>query len=110
MPTVDMVFAIDVTVESETPFVKIFAGLFSLAVNCSCRGSDAQRTQKMHVTKDALTGQSRMKNHKHWVQCAIPLIGISGVDWITPWLAELDNIGLPGKEFTTLGLAKRGAE
>ena len=77
---------------------------------CSCRGSDCQRTQNMHRTKDALTGQSRMKNHRKWVQWAVPLTGLSGIDWITPWIKALNKAGLPGCDFLTLGLAKGGAE
>lgn len=71
--------------------IQVFAGLFCLAITGSCRGSDAQRTQNMRRTKDALTGDSRMKNHLSWVQWAIPLIGLSGTEWITPWLEALTN-------------------
>ena len=58
--------------EGRSIIVQVFCGLFCLAVMCSCRGNDCQRTQNMHRTKDASTGESRMKNHKCCVQLAIP--------------------------------------
>ena len=89
--------------------MQIDAGLFCLAAMCSCRGSDCQRTQHLHVTKDALVGQSRMKNHRKWVRWATPLIGVSGVDWITGWLNDLQIAEMVGVDFTTLGIAKSGS-
>ena len=110
MPTVEMVFKLeDCVINGKTSMIRIYAGLFCLAVMCSCRGSDCQRTQHMHVTKDALIFQSRMKNHRAWVQWAVRLVGLSGVDWITPWLKELTNIGMLGKDFIALGIAKSGS-
>ena len=50
-----------------------------------------------------------MENHRCWVQWAIPLLGLSGIDWITPWLNELASVGMPGKDFITLGVAKGGS-
>ena len=67
MPSVDIAFAMEQCTtkhETRSTIVQVFAGLFCLAIMCSCRGSDCQRTQNMHLTKDALTGESRMKNHK----------------------------------------------
>ena len=63
----------------------------------------------MHLIKGARIGESRMKNHFSWVQWAIPLIGLSGTDWITPWLSALHKCGLPGPDFIALGLRKNGA-
>ena len=107
-----MVFAFEQCTNSKNGrsiIVQVVAGLFCLSITCSCRGSDAQRIQNMRLTKDALTRESRMKNHLRWVQWAIPLIGLSGVDWITPWLSALTKCGLPGSDFITLGLPKGGA-
>ena len=86
--------------------IQTFAGLFPLAITCSCRDTDAQRTQNMRRTNYALTGESRLKNHRCWVQWAIPLIGLSGIDWITPWLEAITKCGLPGPDFIALGLRK----
>ena len=64
MPTVDMVFALEQCTQSKngrSMIIQVFAGLFCVAIIGSCRGSDAQRTQNMRRTKDALTGESRMK-------------------------------------------------
>ena len=113
MPTVQMVFGMEQCTskkEGRTTIVQIFAGLYCLAIMCSCRGSDCQRTQNMRVTKDALTGESRMKNHRCWIQWAIPLKGLSGSDWITPWLQALKDCGLPGRDFIVLSLRKNGSE
>ena len=112
MPSVEMVFALEqctISKEGRSIIVQVFAGVFCLAVMCSCRGSDCQRTQNMHRTKDAVAGESRMKNHRCWVQWAIPLIGLSGTDWITPWIVALDQCGLYGKDFITLCLRKCGS-
>ena len=112
MPSVEMVFVFEQCANSKngrSRIVQVFAGLLCLAITGSCRGSDAQRTQNMRCTKDALTGESRMKNHLCWVQWAIPLIGLSGTDWITPWLEALTNCGLPGPDFIALGLKKCGS-
>ena len=97
-----MVFAFEQCTNSKngrSTIVQVFACLFCLSITGSCRGSDAQRTRNMRLTKDALTGESRMKNHLSWVQWAIPLLGLSGTDWITPWLAALTKCGLPGPDF-----------
>ena len=37
------------------------------------------------------------------------MIGLSGVDWITPWLKDLLCAGMPGKDFIALGIAKSGS-
>ena len=109
MPTVEMVLKLEQCVpEGKTVFVQIYSELFCLAIMCSCRGSGCQRIQKPYQTKDALTGQSRMENHRKCVQGAIPLIGLSGIDWITPWIKALTKASLPGIDFRTLGLAKGG--
>ena len=110
MPTVEMVFQLeDCVINGKTSMIRIYAGLFCLAIMCSCRGSDCQRTQHLLVTKDALTGQSRMKNHRCWVQWAIPLLGLSGIDWITPWFIDLSNANMPGKDFIAFGVAESGS-
>ena len=89
--------------------IQVFANLFCLAITGSCRGSDAQRIQNMRRTKDALTGESRMNNHLSWIRWATPLIGLSGTDWIAPWLAALTKCGLPGPDSIALGLRKSGS-
>ena len=92
MPHVEVVFALEQCSSSKNVrsiIVQVFAGLCCLSITCSCRGSDAQRTQNMRLTKDAVVGETRMNNHLSWVQWAIQLIGLSGVDWITPWLSAL---------------------
>ena len=64
MPSVQMVvdFAQRTQSKNGRPMIiQVFAGLFCLAITGSCRGSDAQRTQNMRRTKNALTGESRMK-------------------------------------------------
>ena len=110
MPTVEMVFGMEECVLSgETLMIRVYAGLFCLAIMCSCRGSDCQRTQHLLITKDSFTGQSRMKNHRKWVRWAIPLVGLSGIDWISPWLRDLEKVGMPGVDFITLGVAKSGS-
>ena len=60
--------------------------------------------------KGCLDWRIAHENHKCWVQWAIPLLGLSGVDWITPWLQALHVCGLPGRDFIALGLRKNGSE
>ena len=110
MLSVEMVFALEQCTNSKNGrsiIIQVVAGLFCLSITCSCRGSDAQRARNMHLTNDALTGESRMKNHLSWVQWAIPLIGLSDVGWITPWLSALTKCGLPGPGSIALGLRKK---
>jgi len=113
MPSSEMIFAMEQCTskkEGRSIIVQVYDGLFCLAIMCSCRGSDCQRTQNMRLTKDALTGESRMKSNRCCIQWAIPLIGLSGTDWITPWLQALTDCGLPGRDFIALGLRKNGSE
>ena len=60
--------------------------------------------------KDVLINESRMKNHRCWIQWQTPLLRLSGSDWIIPWLQALFDCGLPGRDFTVLGLRKNCLE
>ena len=58
----------------------------------------------LQVAKDDLIGGSRMKRHRRCVQRAIPLIGSSGVDWITGWIKDIQGVGMHGVDFIALGV------
>ena len=113
MQYVKMVFALEQCTNSKNGrsiIIQVFAGSFCLSITGSCRGSDAQRIRNMRLTKDALIGESRMKNHISCVQLATPLVGLSGVDWTTPWLSALTKCGCLGSGSITQGLRKNGSE
>ena len=69
MPSVKMVLALEQCTKSKNVrsiIIQIVAGSLCLSITGSCRGSDAQRTRNMRLTKDALTGEPRLKNHFSW--------------------------------------------
>ena len=81
-------------------------GAFLACTHGMLRWSDAQRTQDLRLTKDAVTGLAAMKNQRCFTPWAAPRLGFSNVDWGAAWFAALKAAGCPGPDFALLGVTK----
>ena len=82
-----------------TLILRCFAGLCLLAVENSCGFREANRVRHMQLTREALVGESRAKNHAHWMPWAAVRMGICGSDWAASWTSQLGAAGLPGPDY-----------
>merc|ERR1712129_672492 len=87
-------------------FVKCFAGAFCALTHGMLRWSDLQRTCKLHLTADAVTGVGPMKNQCYLTPWAAPRYGFSGTDGGSQWMEALRAASLPGIDFVLLGSNK----
>ena len=74
------------------------------------RWSDLQRTPNLTLTRDAITGKSKMKNQYYLTPWAVPKKGFSGVDWATPWVRALNSDGLPAHDFLLKSVSPNGSK
>ena len=87
-------------------FTKSYAGAFCALTHGMLRWSDLQRTCKLHLTPDAVSGIGPMKNQRYLTPWAAPRYGFSGTDWGSQWMEALRASSLPGVDFILLGSNK----
>ena len=93
-------------VEHPSVVVRAYAGIICALTHGMLRWSDVQRSQQLHLTLDAVTGRSVMKNQNFLTPWAAPRRGFLDFDWGGPWLKALKDIGLPGKDFLVYGISR----
>ena len=98
-PSVDMVSRLEALVSSgSNAIIRCLAGFFCLLAFGSARASDAQGARGLHLTKDAIAGESILKNKHRWTPWFCNRRGLVG-DWAADWLSALAGEGLPGVDF-----------
>ena len=79
---------------------RIFAGFIALLAHGCLRSSDAQHSEGIHLTEDALVGVCwKMKRRKTTVKWAALRVGASKRDWAKAWMDDLALAGLPAQDF-----------
>ena len=99
-PPASMVINMEELISSApTVQLRCLAGFFVLLALGSGRAGDIAATRRLLLTKDALSGQSVMKNKKFvWTQWFCARRGLVS-DWAALWMLELKKEGLPGADF-----------
>ena len=78
---------------------RAYAGFFAFLIHTSARCMDGQRSRGVHLTDDALVGESMMKGKTCWTKWAALRDGYFESDWAADWLSGLHECGLPGPDF-----------
>ena len=81
---------------------RCFCGFFALLASSSLRTTDGLRTRRLALTKDAITGVSQMKTKSVWTRWYADRGGFGASEWASRWMEELQENGLPGKDFVLL--------
>ena len=101
MATVDMVRRMEQLVtEAPSLLFRVWAGVFACMGHGCLRWADAQHSESIVLTKDAVFGVSwKMKGKKVYTPWAALRQGFANVDWASSWWDALQEAGLPGKDF-----------
>ena len=100
-PTLEMLRKMEeVVFTGEFVVLKIYAGFIALLAHGCLRFADAQHSEDLYITSDAIIGTGwRVKKCKRKVLWAALRVGISARDWGAEWLAVLAEVDLPAKDF-----------
>jgi len=98
-PSVDVVMQIeDLIRTAPTAQLRCMAGLLTLLAYGSGRASDVLASRNLVLAKDAVVGESLMKNKYTWTKWFVCRQGLRG-NWADTWFEILAEEGLPRSDF-----------
>ena len=90
-----------------TPPLQVYAGVMCALAHGVLRWKDLQRSDRLHLTADALVAVTwRMKKKKVQQPWAALRIGLSGIDWAGEWVSCLEDNNMPGEDFVVLAVSR----
>jgi len=87
--------------------LQVYAGVMCALAHGVLRWKDLQRSDRLHLTADALVAATwRMKKKKAQQPWAALRIGLSGIDWAGEWISCLEESDMPGEDFVVLSVSR----
>ena len=90
-----------------TPPLRVYAGVMCALAHGVLRWKDLQRSDRLHLTADALVAVTwRMKKKKVQQPWAALRVGLTGSDWAGEWVSCLEDNDMPGEDFVVLAVSR----
>jgi hypothetical protein len=87
--------------------LQVYSGVMCALAHGVLRWKDLQRSDRLHLTADALVAVTwRMKKKKVQQPWAALRIGLTGIDWAGEWVSCLEENDMPGEDFIVLAVSR----
>jgi len=93
--------------KAPTAPLQVYSGVMCALAHGVLRWKDLQRSDRLHLTADALVAVTwRMKKKKVQQPWAALRVGLTGIDWAGEWISCLEENDMPGEDFIVLAVSR----